>query len=134
MNTKNKYNFKAMDSNGDEVEVFLYGIDPRKLHQILNSMRQFDEVEKADGTKEIVIVKTYGDESYGWAEAIKPKLVDLLADAYYEGNPKTITHDLLMEDICKDNAILNMFLYGGKDYQGYIQFCREQRIRLVRKS
>lgn len=134
MNTKNKYNFKAMDSNGDEQEVFYYGVDPRKLHQILNSMRQFDEVEKADGTKEIVIVKTYGDESYGWAEAIKPKLVDLLNEAYYEKNPATITHESLMDDICIDNATLNTFLYGGKDYQGYIQFCREQRLRLVRKS
>lgn len=134
MNSKNKYNFRVMDSNGDEQEVYYYGIDPRKIHSLINSMRQFDEVEKPDGTKEIVINKTYGDESYGWAETIKPKLTELLADAYYEKNPSTLTHEAVMDDICIDNMSLNTFLYGGKDFQGYIQFCREQRIRLVRKS
>lgn len=134
MNTKNKYNFNAMDSNGDEQEVFYYGVDPRKLHQILNSTRQFDEVVNAEGKKDYAVNKSYGNESYGWAETIKPKLIELMADAYYEKNPTTFTHESLMDDICIDNATLNTFLYGGNDYQGYIQFCREQRLRLVRKS
>lgn len=125
----------VMEINEEQVE--LYPCNIRALHDLI---REFPDTEKKtlpDGKVENVL-KVYDEnkENYDRADAIKPKLKELLEKFVHKGDLDTIVNA-----ITADNKVLGEFLYGvfepvGDSYkqskEGYLNFCRKPILRLVK--
>ena len=122
--------------NGEDKTNYLFGVDPRKIRVVYNSIEMFHDKFEDDGTGKVVKTSEYCADKekmgFGWAEMMKPKIQEILETERAFVPENKSEPEILVDAICCDDQMLQTFMWGDKDRKidGYFQTCRESRVKL----